>query len=241
MALGQRTELVARLGFAFFSFGSASRSVYGPVEIASDADGNFYVADSDNHPIRKITHAGEVTTIAGSPRVSGFNDGRGSAARFNYPTGVALDHSGNLYVTDTLNHSIYGILNFGRIQSGYDGALFKINKDGSGYVVLHQFSALGDGSYRPGRVIVGSDGSLYGTTGFGGNRGGTVFAINKDGVNYRVIYKFSGLGAAWQFPGDIIEVALHLSPIMASLHITETYDQSFTSRDEGTRASRDHR
>jgi sugar lactone lactonase YvrE len=65
-----------------------------------DASGNLYVADTYNYLIRKITSAGVVTTFAGTALMSGSTDGTGSAASFNSPLGIAVDASGNLYVTD---------------------------------------------------------------------------------------------------------------------------------------------
>src|SRR2546426_7999324 len=92
--------------FTLASFGTASHSTYGPVGLAVDGLGNVYVADTGNSTIRKITPAGEVTTIAGSAGQSGSEDGPGNAARFNLPTAVVVDGSGNLYVADSLNHTI---------------------------------------------------------------------------------------------------------------------------------------
>ena len=59
-----------------------------------------------NYTIRKITPAGVVTTLAGMAGKSGSADGTGSAARFNYPSGVAVDSRGNVYVADTGNYTI---------------------------------------------------------------------------------------------------------------------------------------
>src|SRR5438034_295682 len=77
--------------------GSAAR-FYLPTGVATDSSGNVYVADSDNSTIRKITPAGVVTTLAGLAGSPGSADGTGSDARFYFPTGVATDSSGNVYV-----------------------------------------------------------------------------------------------------------------------------------------------
>ena len=82
--------------------GSSAR-FWSPGGIVADPGGNLYVADGVNQTIRAISASGSVTTMAGSPGVSGNNDGVGSAARFNMPTGLAIDDAGYLYVADTFN------------------------------------------------------------------------------------------------------------------------------------------
>ena len=74
--------------------------------MALTSSGDLYVTDADSHTIRKITAAGVVTTVAGSPGLSGATDGTGSAARFYGPDGIAADASGNLYVSDSGNKRI---------------------------------------------------------------------------------------------------------------------------------------
>ena len=76
-----------------------------PRGVAVDSAGNVYVADTNNHRIRKITPSGVVSTLAGSG-IWGSADGTGTAAQFKYPTGVAVDSAGNVYVADYANNRI---------------------------------------------------------------------------------------------------------------------------------------
>ena len=77
---------------------------YLPSGIVVDSSGNLYIVDRGNHRIRKITPDGNVTTIAGS--TVGSVDGQGTTAKFNNPTGITIDSSGNLYVSDYSSHRI---------------------------------------------------------------------------------------------------------------------------------------
>lgn len=77
-----------------------------PASVAVDAQGNHYVADSANHTIRKISADGTlVSTFAGRAGEAGDDDGIGGEARFNKPTGLAID-SLFLYVADTGNRMV---------------------------------------------------------------------------------------------------------------------------------------
>jgi sugar lactone lactonase YvrE len=77
-----------------------------PLGIARDGEGNLYVSDSGNHTIRKVTRAGEVTTVAGTAGAAGAVDATGADARFREPAGIAVDADGNLYVADSGNSLI---------------------------------------------------------------------------------------------------------------------------------------
>jgi len=88
-----------------------------PSHLALDGSGNIYVADQNNQTIRKITSGGYVSTLAGQPGVTGSNDGAGSAALFNYPTGLAVDGSGNVYVADYLNFTIREVSSTGVVST----------------------------------------------------------------------------------------------------------------------------
>lgn len=75
-----------------------------PFGVVFDSAGNLYIADRDNHRIRKINTSGIVSTLAGS--TAGNVNGTGTGAQFNRPIGLAADALGNLYVADENNHSI---------------------------------------------------------------------------------------------------------------------------------------
>jgi sugar lactone lactonase YvrE len=97
-----------------------------PFGIVAGPDGSLFVSDAgDAHRIRKISPDGRVTTVAGDGR--GFSDGAGAAARFDTPSGLAIDASGTLFVADTGNDAIRRITPDGQVTticgpgSGLDG------------------------------------------------------------------------------------------------------------------------
>jgi len=95
----------------------ANANFYQPEGLAVDTNRNVYVADAWNHTIRKITSFGDVTTFAGLAGNPGGVDGRGSKARFNRPSGIAVDSATNLFVTDSFNHTIRRITPDGSVAT----------------------------------------------------------------------------------------------------------------------------
>jgi hypothetical protein len=123
-----------------------------PEGVAVDGAGNVYVADMANHSIRLVTPGGVVTTLAGTPGVLGTNNGTGTAAKFNYPYGLAVATNGTIYVADCYNHVIRKITAAGVVTT-FAG---KMSTSGSanGSATTARF-------YYPVGVSIGSGGTLY--------------------------------------------------------------------------------
>jgi hypothetical protein len=104
---GRVTTFAGMAGMAGTSDGpGAAARIYGSSGIAVDGSRNIYMADYGNNTIRKITPAGVVMTLGGVPGLLGSTDGSGGSALFAYPTGIAVDGNGNLYVADNENNAL---------------------------------------------------------------------------------------------------------------------------------------
>jgi sugar lactone lactonase YvrE len=121
-----------------------------PFGLAIDKQGNLYVSDAgENNRIRKITPEGVVSTLAGEGE--GFQDGQGAVARFNTPSGLAVDADGNLYVADTGNNAIRRV--------APDGTVATVA--GTGRAGLRDGSAREAQFNGPVGVALDAEGNLY--------------------------------------------------------------------------------
>ncbi|MDP3072015.1 MAG: putative Ig domain-containing protein [Opitutaceae bacterium] len=136
---------------AFDATGLAAR-FNNPSAIAVDTSGNFYIADSGNSIIRKMTPSGVVTTLAGLAGVRGAVDGPAGSARFNSPSGVAVDGVGNVYVSDTFNHTIRVISSGGNVTTLAGSSGSSGTADGTGDVARF---------FLPGGLAVDAGGNIY--------------------------------------------------------------------------------
>jgi hypothetical protein len=126
-----------------------------PFGVAVDSVGNIYVADSGNSTIRKITPVGTnwvVTTLAGKANNMGSTDGTNDAARFDFPSSVAVDNMGNLYVADQANDTIRMVTPTGTVKTLGGLADDFGSADGSGSNARFGF---------PSGVAVDSSGIIY--------------------------------------------------------------------------------
>jgi sugar lactone lactonase YvrE len=128
----------------------AAAHFYAPDGVAVDTTGNVYVADRGHHTIRKITPGGLVTTLAGdSTQPPGTVDGTGAAARFDQPTGIAIDTSGTIYVCE-LQGSLRKVTSAGVVSTIAPGGGDAIAVDGggnlfvSGHGIVQRYTAAGE-------------------------------------------------------------------------------------------------
>lgn len=146
-AIGGSTAATAALSFSSGPITSMSGLAY-------DAVGNLFVADTQNHIVRKMSPSGAVTTVAGTglPGVS-LDPGPATSARLDQPTDVFVDAANNLWIADRNNYRVRRV--------GPDGIISTIAGGGA-------YGVLGDGGLptkafldRPISITVDSTGNLY--------------------------------------------------------------------------------
>ncbi len=164
-----------------------------------------FPGSDDKYPRSDVVISGNTvyaTAAAGGPGVYDVfgavvkvnTDGTGSAVIHEF-TGGANDGRAPYYGAMTLDGSVlYGMT----VRGGDDdkGTVFKVNTDGTGFSLLHEFGATSDGALPYGQpTLVGN--TLYGMTyGGGAHDKGTVFKVNTAGTGYSVLHDFSGADGA---------------------------------------------
>ncbi len=146
---GNITVVAGQYQVAGSADGAATQATFDMIRgIAIDAFGNIFVADT--HTIRKIDVAGNVTTFAGVAGSPGAADGRGTAARLYWPTGVAIDRQGNLYVLDGAGTTVRKITQDANVSTiaGY----YSVSGVSTGATTRFKY---------PNSIAIDADGNLY--------------------------------------------------------------------------------
>jgi len=129
---------------------------HSPTGMCRDQAGNIVLADQENNTVRRITQFGEVTTIAGDGS-QGYADGQGTNAKFHFPTGVACDNAGNIYVSDNYNHRIRKIAPNGQVTTfAGNGKTGQVDGRGTAAAIGYPRAMAFDGTY----LYVFGEGSL---------------------------------------------------------------------------------
>jgi trimeric autotransporter adhesin len=158
-----------------------------PGGICGDASANIYVADIFNNRIRKISAGGIISTIAGcGSRGYSGDGGAATLAEFFYPTGVAVDSSGNLYIADENNNCIRKVNTLGIISTITGNGIAGYSGDG-GMASLAELN-------NPAGIGVDNLNNIYITDGFNSrirkiNRAGIISTIAGNGIA-----GYSGIG-----------------------------------------------
>jgi sugar lactone lactonase YvrE len=125
-----------------------------PQGVAVDGSGNVYIADMGNNRIREVNTSGTISTFAGNG-TGGYNsDGiAATAAELNFPVGVAIDGSGNVYIVDEDNSRIREVNTSGTISTFAGNGTSGYNSDG--------IAATAAELNYPGGVAVDGIGNVY--------------------------------------------------------------------------------
>jgi sugar lactone lactonase YvrE len=140
-------------GYSGDSGQATSAQLYYPSSVTLDSAGNLFIADSNNHRIRKVSSSGIITTVAGTG-VAGYSGDGGSAisAQLNYPYGVVMDFTGNLFISDGDNH---------RIRKVSSGIITTVAGNGSSGYSGDSGPATSAQLYYPNGLAVDSAGNLF--------------------------------------------------------------------------------
>ncbi|NUO02337.1 MAG: T9SS type A sorting domain-containing protein, partial [Saprospiraceae bacterium] len=192
-------------------FGTGTEPQMGVV-FSMRTDGSEFNALTTFERSSKSPHASLVSGEDGflyGTSVEGGSLGRGTIFRVQ-PDGSGFQilhhfdgiNGENPYAGLTLGDDglLYGTTRSGGSDDFY-GVIFRIQRDGNGFQVLHDFSYL-DGWYPYTRLSFGSDGLLYGTASGGGSLGkGTVYRLQPDGTGFEVLHQFNGADGAYPYAG----------------------------------------
>jgi sugar lactone lactonase YvrE len=141
-------------GFSGDGGPAVSAQLFLPNGLAVDGAGNLYIADSGNNRIRKVTPDGTISTFAGTGTADFLEDSSyATLADLNYPMGVVVDTSGNLYIADSGNNRIRKVTSGGIISTLAGTGLAGFSGDDAA-ANLAQLA-------RPTSVAVDADGNIF--------------------------------------------------------------------------------
>jgi len=171
-------------GYSGDGAAATSAELLSPSSVAVDSSGNLYIADTANHVIRMVTTGGTISTIAGNNTGGYTGDGAAAIdAELEFPTGVAVDKGGNVYIADSGNNVIREVSggNINTIVGGVAGQPLidpeTVLVDSSGNLYISEQSGYRISKYSNGNLTVLAG---NGNIGFSGDNGpGTDASLNE--------------------------------------------------------------
>src|SRR6266850_8039613 len=158
------------------------------IGLATDKQGNVYVADSHRNRIVRVGSDGAWAVIAGAGE-PGYRDGPGAMARFSFPQGLAVDDAGNVFVADTLNEVIR-----------------KISARGEVTTIAGSYRWYHDGNVRdrnPARDGLGTEARFHAPDSIALDKKGSVFVSDTQNARIRKVRPdgaVSTLSGVWPYP-----------------------------------------
>ena len=140
-------------GFSGDNGPATAAQLWSPHGIAVDGQGNVYISDFESQRVRKVDTAGTITTFAGGGSGGLGDGGPATAARLNYPWGLAVDGQGNVYIADWANHRVRKVNPAGIITTVAGNGLSGYTGDG--------VQATATRLYGPRGLAVDGQGNLY--------------------------------------------------------------------------------
>jgi sugar lactone lactonase YvrE len=140
---------------------ATSATLYYPQGLAVDSSGNLYIADSDNNVIREVS-SGNISTVAGTGSWGYSGDGAAAtSATLDYPEGVAVDSSGNIYIADTYNNVIRMVAGSNPPSGDTAGDIYTVAGTGNAGYTGDRGAATSAELCYPQGVAVDNSGNIY--------------------------------------------------------------------------------
>ena len=214
-------------GFSGDGGAANSATLSGPVGVAVNARGDVFVADAGNNRIRRVDTSGFITTIAGIGTAGFSGDGAAAtAAMISYPSGLAIDNSGNLFLADQANNRIrYVLLNHAPFFSAGHSATYQVCQSSTSNNMDTILSAVDSEAGQTETWLI-TQNPAHGTlSGFPGTATSTGDTVRPTGLSYAPGYLYAGndtfkVRVSDGYASDTISIFVMVNALPVGGHVT---------------------